>query len=190
MGVSASLKAIHTNDLARISADSSLLIPFLAGTNPVAVSPHKRTFLGRLLGKTEHDAVQPFHDTPSVTLAGHWEIMTFAMSGPNPPTDNPLDLVESDFEPCTSIDLGYGPPRVIPTSRMTQFDTAISALSDDDIGGRLNDAEMTAAGIYERDQILSDLSEWKPALIQKSAELRTFARYCTDHQCAALIYFH
>ena len=190
MGVSASLKAVHNDDLVRIEADSSLVIPFLTGASPVAEAPPKRSFFDRLLKRPEQDIVQPFHNTPSVTLAGHWEIMTFALSGPNPPTDNPLDLVESDFEACSTIDLGYGPPRIIPTSRMAQFDTAISVLSDDDISGRLNGEEMTEAGIYEREQILLDLSEWKNALVQKAAELRAFARYCTEHQCAALVYFH
>jgi Domain of unknown function (DUF1877) len=189
MGVSASLKAIHADDLARISADSGLVVPFLTGAAPAAETQPKRSFLNRLLGKAEQDAMQPFHDTPSVSLAGHWEIMTFALSGPNPPDDNPLDLVDSEFEACSTIDLGYGPPRVIPSSRMAQFNDAISVLSDEKIGRRLNDAEMTEAGIYEREQILSNLSEWKAGLIQKAAELKAFSRYCTEHQCAAVVYF-
>lgn len=190
MGVSASLKAIHLDDLARISADSSLIVPFLTGATPAAETLPKRSFLSRLLGKAEQDAMQPFHDTPSVALAGYWEIMTFALSGPNPPEDNPLDLVQSEFDACSTIDLGYGPPRVIPASRMAQFNDAIAALPDDKISGRLDDAEMTEAGIYEREQILSNLSEWKAGLIQKATELRAFSRYCTEHQCAAVVYFH
>ncbi len=190
MGVSASLKAIHDDDLFRILANPNLVVPFIFGISPETEEPVKRSLFDRFFSSDDSPTEAKFQETPNVSLAGHWEIMTFVLSGPNPPEDNVLDLVEGNFATCTEVDLGYGPPRIVPVSRMTEFNRAIAVLPDEQIIGRLNESELLEAGIYGMDRILADLVEWKAAVALKASELRTFAKYCDERQVAALVYFH
>lgn len=114
-----------------------------------------------------------------------WQALHFTLSGAEYYTDNDLGILLFDGEKIGE-DMGYGAGWIIPNHRIVAFNSALSAMSDDDIRARYNPAEMSRNDIYIADAFEEDPEQGLQYLMQGIPALRQFAEKCTASNSSAI----
>jgi hypothetical protein len=96
----------------------------------------------------------------AVSLEKAWHGLHFLLTGSAMEGEPPLGFLLEGGE-AIGDDLGYGPPRFFDPEQTKELNSALAAISDDDLWRRFNPAKMSADGVYPEvwDEPESDLRE-------------------------------
>src|SRR6185503_12310092 len=83
-----------------------------------------------------------------VDLGKSWHAIHFGLTGDRLGGDEPLNFLVTEGTPVGSVDVGYGPARVLRSAQVRQLATAIAAIDADDLTRRLDAAALEANEIY------------------------------------------
>ena len=83
-----------------------------------------------------------------VDLGKSWHAIHFALTGDRLGGDEPLNFLVTEGTPIGSVDVGYGPARVLRSAQVRQLATAIAEIDADDLTRRLDASALEANAIY------------------------------------------
>lgn len=172
MGMAMELYAVKELTVQRLIADPPLIWQLIAPDEPEmyeeARSEAQRKavgFFARLFGHksagAEATEVPPLQlaegEGPAADLDKAWHGLHYLLSGAADAGNTPLDFLAVGGEEVGSVDVGYGPARVLRPPIVAEIASRLAALSDAELRSRFDGAAMTAANIYP------DIWEREPA---------------------------
>jgi Domain of unknown function (DUF1877) len=83
-----------------------------------------------------------------VDLGKAWHAIHFALTGSRLDGDAPLNFLIAEGTPVGTVDVGYGPARVLSSQQVRQLADAIAAIDPDQLGSRLDATALDANLIY------------------------------------------
>jgi hypothetical protein len=104
------------------------------------------------------------YDNPkavSVSVEKAWHGLHYLLTGSADESGSPLGFLVEGGQEIEDADGGYGPPRLFTPEETRAIQTALAALTDDDLWSRFVPAEMNELGIYPQiwDEPESDLRD-------------------------------
>ncbi|MHC5021256.1 MAG: YfbM family protein [Planctomycetota bacterium] len=206
MGMICVLQAISDENAARILADPPLVWRVLAPDDPEAYlhereaqrSSLKPGLLSRILGRGSTAAPNAPGPLPELSVApgedGEWDLdkawhgIHWLFTGTTWDGEPPLDLIVRGGTDVGTVDVGYGPARVVSSEEAARAAKALDALSDEELRSRYDGAAMTADDIYpeiwDRDPRDDDALGY---LMENVGELRDALAHCVKHGLGLLI---
>lgn len=153
----------------------------------------KQSFLSRLLGNkaavVEIDLANLAEEVFDNDLDKAWQGIHYLLTGTALEGEPPLNFICADGVEIGDVDVGYGPARAITAAEVRAIDTALSALSNDDLRKRFNPQEMMKLEIYpeiwDRDPADDDTLAY---LIENIDVLRAFVRKAVDNNRGMILY--
>jgi Domain of unknown function (DUF1877) len=85
--------------------------------------------------------------TSSVHLEKAWHGLHYLLTGSASEGELPLAFLLQGGEEVGEDD-GYGPPRLFSHDQVRELDSALAAISDDELWSRFDPQEMSAEGVY------------------------------------------
>jgi hypothetical protein len=83
-----------------------------------------------------------------VDLGKSWHAIHFALTGDRLGGAEPLNFLVTEGTPVGSVDVGYGPARVLRSAQVRQLAAAIADIDADDLTQRLDASALEANSIY------------------------------------------
>lgn len=114
-----------------------------------------------------------------------WQALHFTLTGAEYYTDSPLGALLYDGEKIGE-DLGYGAAWIVPAAKISDFHTALSGLTDDDIRARFDPAGLVSNDIYAFEDCQNYPDEALQYTMQGVPALRAFAERCASTQSSVL----
>ena len=163
-----------------------------------SATSEKKGFFAKIFSKSQAvlipqlatDPVQDFffaNDDPSnlVHFDRAWDALNMMLTGEAFGIEGPLAIFYYQGEEIGN-DLGYGPARYIPSSKMKEFDAAFGKLSDDELQSRFDPAAFEAAQLYSSYLFSEDGIE-VDYVMQWIPDFRRFAKHCAVTDSGALV---
>ena len=83
-----------------------------------------------------------------VSLDQAWHAIHFALTGSRLGGAEPLNFLVAEGQPVGSVDVGYGPARVLSSDQVRAIASALAALAPDDVAQRVDVAVLDQEQIY------------------------------------------
>lgn len=125
------------------------------------------------------------NDSSVIDLDKSWHGIHYLLTGTAWEGEPPLNVLVAGGTslPDPDEEWGYGPPRLLRPGEIAAVNRALDALSDQDLSGRFDPADMTAKGIYpeiwDRDPQEDDALVY---LMEYVSALRDFIRTANANQ--------
>jgi hypothetical protein len=83
-----------------------------------------------------------------VSLDRAWHAIHFALTGSRLGGDEPLNFLIDEGTPIGSVDVGYGPARVLTSGQVRAIADALAGVAPEDLAGRVDLAQLDHEVIY------------------------------------------
>jgi hypothetical protein len=197
------LSTLGDANIARVLADPPLVWRVIAPDDPepyenARQQRAKPSFLGRLFGRAPaaeagtsgDDFALADGEGESTDLDKAWHGIHYLLTGTAWEGATPLNFLAAGGRPVGDIDVGYGPARVLSSAETRAAHEALTKLSDDELRGRFDPAEMTKKEIYP-DEIWDRPPEEDDALgylLEHVGTLREFLAQAVQQRQGLLVY--
>jgi len=199
------LATLGDANISRVLADPPLVWRVIAPDNPEAYESARQSlappsFLARLFGRTPKAApsdrggtADPFvlaeAEGLSTDLDKAWHGIHYLLTGTAVEGRPPLDFLVSGGREVGTIDVGYGPARVLSAAEAQAAHEALARIGDDDLRARFNPADMTKKKIYpeiwDRDPKDDDTLGY---LLEYTRILRDFLAQAVEHRQGLVVF--
>ena len=155
------LATLGDANIARVLADPPLVWRVIAPDDPEMYESARQqaprsSLLGRLFGRAPAAAAGPSGEDfaladgegVSTDLDKAWHGIHYLLTGTAWEGAAPLNFLAAGGRPVGDIDVGYGPARVLSAADTRAAHEALTRLSDDELRGRFDPAEMSKKEIY------------------------------------------
>ncbi|HEY3062576.1 MAG TPA: YfbM family protein [Chloroflexota bacterium] len=86
-----------------------------------------------------------------VTLGKAWHAIHFGLTGSRLGGDAPLNFLVAEGTPVGTVDVGYGPARVLTSAQVRSLADSLAAVDAEQLGRRLEPSTLDAHAIYPGD---------------------------------------
>lgn len=197
MGMCCALHSVSDQNISRLLANPSIIWRFIAPDDPdiylESVNENKGGFLSKLFGKMAADSFDvpdlEFIDGENIDtdLDKAWQGIHYCLNRTDYDATPPMDFLTVGGESVGSIEVGYGPARVISSNGVAEIHEILSKVTSDDIAGNYNPLEMDRLDIYpniwERDG-----DEGLEYITEYYEELKVFIGECKKNNMGLVIY--
>jgi len=83
-----------------------------------------------------------------VTLGKAWHAIHFGLTGSRLGGDAPLNFLVTEGTPVGTVDVGYGPARVLTSEQVRQLASAMAGIDPDELSHRLEASTLDENSIY------------------------------------------
>ena len=187
MGMCCALHSVSDQNITRLLENPSMVWRLIAPDDPdiylESVNENKGGFLSKLFGKKVIDSVDvpdlEFIEGENVDtdLDKAWQGIHYCLNRTDYDATPPMNFLTVGGEPIGSIEVGYGPARVISSKMVAEIHETLNKVTSNDIAGNYNPVEMDKLDIYpniwERDG-----NEGLEYITEYYAELKAFIAEC------------
>jgi len=180
MGMCLALATVRDENISRMLADPPLVWRVIAPDDPEMYEEARKSdsaepsLLGRLFGAKARaaspttDLVLADGEVVATDLDKAWHGIHYLLTGVDGDGAPPLNLLVAGGQYVGTVDVGYGPARVLRPREVQEAHRALELLSDEELRRRFLPADMMKKGIYpeiwdrdpEQDDTLGYLMEY------------------------------
>jgi hypothetical protein len=199
MSMCLGLVALSDANIARVLADPPLVWRVVAPDDPEAfegarAAQAKPSLFSKLFGNARHtDGLSDLEMSPpegiSADIEKAWHGIHYLLTGTAWEGEHPRNFLVSGGKEVGTIDVGYGPARVLTAAKTREVRDALMALSDEDLKARFDPEDMLAKQVYpeiwERDPEEDDTLGY---LMENVQTLRGFLNQAVDKGLGIVVY--